>query len=272
MLIYNKQRHFFDMFGIFRIIFKYKEKRSPDVLGKYPELLDVSAMPERRYLWTSRILVIIACISICINMMLSSTIYLLLPQRDALPRLLTINKYFSILERLEPSEINVPAASMISEQYLSQYIMYRYIITQDYDELMSRWEKGGIIYWYSSPSVFEEFSANDAKLNLIMFKEKNMQRDVDIDWIRALGKNLWQIQFRTMDYLPNETKPSTNIWRATVRTAFVKQTDLKRSTAIINPFGFRITNFSLGYVGEPGSSASYMEHIKKATTNYYKMY
>ena len=272
MLIYLNQRHFFDMLGIFRTIFKYKEKKSPDILGRYPELLHVSAMPERRYLWTSRILVIIACISICINMMLSSTIYVLLPQRDALPRLLHINKYFSILERLEPSEINVPAASMIAEQYISQYIMYRYIITQDYDELMSRWEKGGLIYWYSAPAVFEEFTAYDAKLNLSLFKEKNMQRDVDIDWIRALGKNLWQVQFRTMDYLPNNSVPDTNIWRATMRTSFIKQTGIKRSTAIINPFGFTITNFSLGYVGGLGSSASYMEHIKKATTDYYKIY
>ncbi|MFV0626197.1 MAG: type IV secretion system protein [Alphaproteobacteria bacterium] len=260
------------MFGIFRTIFKYKEKESPDVLGKYPELLDVSAMPERRYLWTSRVLVIVACISICINMMLSSTIYLMLPQRDALPRLLYINKYFSVLERLQPDEIIVPAASMVAEQYISQYIMYRYIITRDYDELMTRWEKGGIVYWYSSPAVFEEFTAYDAKLNISMFREKNMQRDVDIDWVRSIGRNLWQVQFRTMDYLPNFPNPDVNIWRATIRVAFVRQTDLKRSTAIINPFGFRITNYSLGYVGRPGSPASYLEHIKKTTVDYYKIY
>ena len=69
------------MFDIFHTIFKYKEKESPDVLGLYPERVHVTAMPERRYLWTSRILVIIASMSICINIMLASTIYLLLPQR-----------------------------------------------------------------------------------------------------------------------------------------------------------------------------------------------
>ncbi|MDD4555701.1 MAG: type IV secretion system protein [Alphaproteobacteria bacterium] len=259
------------MFGIFRTIFKYKEKASPDVLGKYPELLHVSAMPERRYLWTSRILVIIACISICINMALAGIVYLLLPQRSALPRLLHINRYFSILETVQPSEINVPATSMIMEQYITQYIMYRYIITQDYDELMSRWERGGILYWYSSPAVYEEFVANDAKLNTIMFREKNMQRDTEIDWIRPLGKNLWQVQFRTMDYLPNISTPDTNIWRANLRTAFIKQ-NLKRSTAILNPFGFTVMNYSLGYMGKPGSPASYMEHIKQKTSDYYKAY
>ena len=73
------------MFDIFKTIFKYKEKESPDKLGKYPEAVHVNAMPERRYLWTSRILVIISSISISLSMMLASTVYLLLPQRGAAP-------------------------------------------------------------------------------------------------------------------------------------------------------------------------------------------
>ena len=66
------------MFEIFNTIFKYKEKQSPDQLGLYPERVHVEAMPERRYLWTSRVLVILSCLSISFNMMLAATIYLLL--------------------------------------------------------------------------------------------------------------------------------------------------------------------------------------------------
>ena len=40
------------MLDIFQTIFKYREKKSPDQLGFYPEKVHVSAMPERRYLWT----------------------------------------------------------------------------------------------------------------------------------------------------------------------------------------------------------------------------
>ena len=73
------------MLEIFNTVFKYKEKQSPDQLGFYPERVHVNAMPERRYLWTSRVLVILACLSICLNMMLAATIYLLLPQRTVQP-------------------------------------------------------------------------------------------------------------------------------------------------------------------------------------------
>ena len=70
------------MFEIFHTIFKYREKESPDKLGLYPERVHVNAMPERRYLWTSRILVILAAISMSINMMLALTVYLLVPQKE----------------------------------------------------------------------------------------------------------------------------------------------------------------------------------------------
>ena len=73
------------MFEIFHTIFKYREKESPDKLGLYPERVHVNAMPERRYLWTSRILVILAAISMSINMMLALTVYLLVPKERVSP-------------------------------------------------------------------------------------------------------------------------------------------------------------------------------------------
>ena len=59
------------MFDIFNTVFKYKEKSSPDKLGVYPERVHIKAMPERRYLWSSRVLVIMAVFSICLNMILA---------------------------------------------------------------------------------------------------------------------------------------------------------------------------------------------------------
>ena len=108
------------MFEIFNTIFKYKEKQSPDQLGLYPERVHVEAMPERRYLWTSRVLVILTCLGISFNMMLAATIYLLLPQRTVYPRLFQINKYFSMLEQVQPAEINYPVSDLITEEHITE--------------------------------------------------------------------------------------------------------------------------------------------------------
>ena len=127
------------MFSIFNTIFKYKEKESPDKLGLFPEQVHVDAMPERRYLWTSRFLVIIASMSICFNMMLASALYVMLPQRSSSPQLFYIDHYFSQIERAQPMEINYPVGNLINEEHITNYIMLRYLITNDYDELIRRW-------------------------------------------------------------------------------------------------------------------------------------
>lgn len=258
------------MFDIFHTIFKYKEKESPDILGLYPERVHVPAMPERRYLWTSRVLVILACLSICVNMILASTIYLLLPQRTVRPQLFQINKYFSMLELVQPAEINFPVTDLITEEHITNYIMLRYIITPDYDELVSRWSPGSTIYWYSSAAIFQEFSQNDVKYNIMQFRERSLIRDVEIDWIKPQARGLWQVQFRTLEYSPDDEKPTVTIWRANMRVSYFKIPFSRKSDAINNPFGFVITNFSLGFHGTPEGSGHYLETAKKVTESIYK--
>lgn len=130
------------MFEIFNTIFKYKEKQSPDQLGLYPERVHVEAMPERRYLWTSRVLVILSCLSISFNMMLAATIYLLLPQRTVYPAPVSNQQIFQHARTGAAAEINYPVSDLITEEHITEYIMLRYIVTSDYDELITRWAKG----------------------------------------------------------------------------------------------------------------------------------
>ena len=120
------------MFEIFHTIFRYKEKESPDKLGLFPEKVHVDAIPERRYLWTSRVLVIISCITICFNMILGSTIYIMLPQRKVAPRFLNINRYFSELEFVQPSEIYYPVVNLVTEGYVRDYVVRRFLISDDF--------------------------------------------------------------------------------------------------------------------------------------------
>ncbi len=244
------------MLEIFNTVFKYKEKQSPDKLGFYPERVHVNAMPERRYLWTSRILVILACLSICFNMMLAATLYLLLPQRTVQPKLFQINKYFSMLEQVQPAEIIFPVSDLITEQHITEYIMLRYLISSDYDELVTRWGPGSTVYWYSSPAVFREFNENDVAFSIMQFRQNSLQRDVEIDWIKPAAMGLWQVQFRTLDFMPGY-----------VRIPFAKRED-----AIANPFGFIVQNFSLAYHGSSESSAHYLEQVKQQTQDAYKRY
>lgn len=257
------------MFDIFKTIFKYKEKESPDKLGKYPEAAHVNAMPERRYLWTSRILVIISSISISLSMMLASTVYLLLPQRGAAPYLLQTNNYFSQLELTQKAEKTVPVQDLITEQYIEEYINLRHVISNDYDELMSRWAAGSQLYWLSSRMVFQSFAANDVQNNILQFRMRGLMRLVEVEWIKPMTRGLWHAQFITLDYYPGEEKPVINIWRAYLRVVFTDINFYNKEQRVMNPFGFLVLNYSLSYMGTPDEPESYLNTAKEARNQIY---
>ncbi|MBP5399365.1 MAG: type IV secretion system protein [Alphaproteobacteria bacterium] len=253
------------MLDIFTTVFKYKEKESPDKLGLYPEHVHVNAMPERRYLWTSYIFVILICFSVALNMILSLSLYVMLPLRKSKPQLFTVNKYFSQVDPVQPAEMTYPVNNLIAEENITNYIMMRYLITTDYYELERRWGVSSHIFWMSSPSVYSAFRSSEADNNISQFKSKNMARNVVIDWIRALTGALWQVQFETLDYLPDNPDPIVNIWRANLRITFTKFKDISPANALKNPFGFLVTDYQLAYVGKPTTSESYMSQAKKIT-------
>ena len=94
-------------------------------------------------------------------------------------------------------------------------------------------------------------------------KSKRMARNVSIDWIRPLTGSLWQTQFRTMDYLPNNKEPIVNIWRASIRITFATFKNISPANALKNPFGFLVTDYQLSYLGKPNVSESYMSQAKR---------
>ena len=254
------------MLDIFATVFKYKEKESPDKLGLYPERVHVSAMPERRYLWTSYVFVILICFSIALNMILSLSLYVMIPMRRSRPQLFTVNKYFSQIDPVQPAEMAYPVNNVIAEENITNYIMLRYLITNDYEEVERRWGYASRVFWMSSPTVYAQFREIEAENNIAQFKSKRMARNVSIDWIRPLAGGLWQTQFKTMDYLPYEQTPTINVWRATMRITFAQFKNISPANALKNPFGFLVTDYQLSYLGKPNSSESYMSKAKRITS------
>ena len=222
------------MLDIIQTIFKYREKKSPDQLGYYPERVHVNAMPERRYLWTSRILVIVGAICMSVTIMLACTVYLLLPQRGARPRLLQTNKFFSQLENSDPAEKKMPVMDLVTEQLIEKYIKLRHEIPESQSQLYNRWAMKSEFYWLSSVGVFQEFASKATSEQIIKFIKQGITRKVEMDM---------RIDYNDIDLE-------------------------KRAGLVENPFGFKITKYSLSYVGTPEKPVSYLEMAKKIRENH----
>lgn len=258
------------MLELFNTVFKYKENKSPDKLGKYPETVHTLAFPERRYLWSSRLLVIFSCLSICLNLMLVSGIYLMIPQRSSYPMLFYHEKALNRLSLLEKQEKPVAAIDLLIESFIEEYIHLRHVITSDYDELMNRWKSGSKFFWMSSNDVYSSFIANDLDNNVRDFQLTGMVRLVEIEMIKPTSRGFWQTQFITIDYYPGNQTPIINIWRAYIRAALAPIPYENRSLREKNPFGFLVTNYALSYVGTPGDPKSYLNTAKEIRSEIYE--
>ncbi len=257
------------MIELLNTVFKYKEKQSPDKLGLYPEAIHTRAMPERRYLWSSRLLVIFAALSICLNIMLVSSIYVMLPQRGAEPLLFQHLRSFSQLSLLEKAERPVAAIDLLTEAFIEEFILLRHTITADYDELITRWGRGSRLFWMSSQRVYQNFASNDINRNINEFKMRGLVRLTEVEWIRPMSRGFWMAQFITMDYYPGETVPVINVWRAYVRALLAPIPYENRSLREQNPFGFLVTSYSTSYVGTPDDPESYMNTAKDVRSEQY---
>ncbi len=257
------------MLDLLKTVFKYKEKRSPDKLGLYPEAIHTRAMPERRYLWSSRLLVIFSALSICLNIILTSTIYVMLPQRGAYPLLLQHDKVFSQLGFIEKQERPVAAIDLLTESFIEEYVLLRHVITSDYDEVMTRWGANSRLFWMSSRKVYQDFVATDINNNIKAFKMRGLVRLAEIEWVRPTSRGFWQVQFITMDYYPGEIIPIINIWRAHIRAVLAPIPYENRSLREQNPFGFLVTNYALSYIGTPNNPQNYMNTAKEVRFEQY---
>ena len=252
------------MVSILGTLFKYREKESPDILGYFPERVHVDAFPERRYLWTSRFLVIVTCLSICFNMFLSCIIYMILPSYHVEPQLYRINNNTNQLELLEKDERNYYASDLIAEQYIRDYIMLRYTITEDYAELKERWSKNSILYWYSTDAVFHEFEEKDAKSADEQFKRLGLQRYIEIMWTKHVSRSMWMVQFKTYDITRDNPQPKVDLWRATLRVGYDGGLRFKRpEDRILNPYGFLVYSYTLSYLGDAHGGESEVPHNLK---------
>ena len=119
------------MTNFFDLLFKTRAKKSDDELGVYPESVHVIALPERRYLWASRLLVLISVFSICFNIMLASILFMMLPNIGSYPQLFYKDRRFNRVELVEPQEIVMDSSDLVAEMLIAEYLFLRHTIRHD---------------------------------------------------------------------------------------------------------------------------------------------
>ena len=237
------------MFDLFYTLFKYKEKAQKDELGYYPEKVNVKAFPERRYLWTSRFLVVISCLSMCFSMVLGSILCIMIPQKNATIMPLQIDyKKYEIFP-MQYAEYNAFAGNLVTESIMAQYITHRYTIGDSFEELTNRYSENEFFYLASSEEVFNEFK-NTERPYFEMLQKTGVRRKVIIEQSYPVSFNFWQVRFKTIDTYTKGDKIVISRWMASIRMTFDFSKYDKKDQGLKNPYGTSVTIFNLSFLGK----------------------
>lgn len=236
------------IFSKFIWIFKVKEAPSPDKLGLYPEKVEVKAIPERRYLWTTRVIVIITSVSICMSIITASILFLLIPQIRAYPGIYYIDKDTNEFKPLEPYKIKLNSLNLITEMNIGLYIKLRNTVKDDIEYMTLLWSEDSELKWFSTGSVF-----NDGKEEIKEGLEAGFNgysRECKINWIKSLGRNDWLADIYTYDKYPDYPNPEIKHWNVLITANYPKAKEMSQKERNFNPYNFKISSYKMAYKGK----------------------
>ncbi|MBR5130747.1 MAG: hypothetical protein IKV03_05955 [Alphaproteobacteria bacterium] len=202
--------------GMLRDLFGSKKRNSPDVLGRYPEYMQVRALPERRYLKTSRLLAAFILVNLGITLALSG-IYTYMAERVDVS--IVSRKAVSLFyidtekKRLLPAEHaqrTFSATQFVVEGLLEQYIKERHTILADKNKMERIWGRYGIVSRLSSKAIWKPFISS-ASRDLELMQQKGRVRDVHLYELEYVHEDMWQAIIDVFDMpLPDEFNPLCN--------------------------------------------------------------
>ncbi len=250
-------------------LFTSKKDDSPDQLGVYPEYMQVRALPERRYLKTSRFLAVIILLCMAMIMVMAGWFVYLADRVDVniasrrAVNLYTIDSARKVVVPAEYEEKSMPATELYVESLLRDYIRNRHEIIWDNTAMQWRWGEGGPVAIFSdSKGVYNPFRVEADQ----MFSESrtsNFVRDVHIYDLRKTHGNVWEGFFDTFDMpIPDSYNPLCPCTDNSIACIDCKKKNTSRHQrfrvilriapvgrkSIDNPLGYKVRNYSTLYM------------------------
>lgn len=186
--------------------FSRHKAESPDVLGAYPENMQIRAIPERRYLKTSRLLALFVILNVAVLIALSG-LFVYYANRANVSisganslYLFAIDTEQKVLKPSEYYRMRVSSLQLMTESIVRNYIIQRHSVLWNDDEMRRRWNSPqSFVLNYSAPKLFNEFRKGDALTFLNESRSNSVTKDVHLYDLKLLKNNLWHGIFEVFD-------------------------------------------------------------------------
>lgn len=235
-------------------------------MGAYPERMQVAALPERRFLKTSRILAIATIFNIVFLFMLGTFYIYMASHADVdiatsrVTHLYGVNYDKKRLVPFQPYNITVSGRYLIAESDLREYIKRRHTIVWDNNAMVGRW---GGQSWLSQVSGEMAWSRMQQELNYNLgdSRARGFVRDVHILSLENTYSNFWEGVIEVYDMpIPDAFNPACDGCMDNTRKCMIckagtakghsrfrifARTDFEAKKTLSNPYGFRVIAYTM---------------------------
>ncbi len=194
---------------------------------------------------TIRILLIIAGVSMSLNIILGVLMTELMPLHTVEPFLVTFSDHADQMVEIDPPTANISSMSIIANQEIKDYIQNRYTVTADVDETVDRWNTH--VRLFSSPKVYDAFQEEVADVKDLISSEQ-FTRQVNIINILNTEPGLYDVDFDTYEHMGanglSGAQDQTHHYTASIRIV-MEPRQVPRSMLDLNPFGFLVVAYTV---------------------------
>lgn len=204
---------------------------------------------ERRYLWTARAFAVVAAISLCCNLVLLLTVSNILPLYRVEPYLLTLSSKEDQVYNVVPYVRNMDTQKVITETFVSQYVLLRNTLLPDLEEMESRWKSGGDLQEMSSDMVYRDFINKTGRKQMQRMKNDGLTSNVKLLSVNEVENGAWQVEYEVQYLLPNMMNPKKMRYRAGLRVQYQRRV-VKYKERLKNPVGFKVISYTTKQINE----------------------
>ena len=247
----------------------YKDKETKDHLEAYPERLHVKALPERRYLKTSRTLVVLALLCLSLNFALglwfvhnATRVSTVIQRPNGQAHLYTLDRFQRKVRVVEGARGWIGMENLVLQNLIDEYLTLRYTIVSNEEEMIRRWGNNSKLFLYGK-KLYEEFPSERSG-GIFLLRQGYIQ-EIYIYSIQHVYSDLYRVYFdlfrlpykkgevadcnclnKTKECLTclRENASSIRRYMAYMRVYFDANMTT-RNDIIKNPFRFNVSTFTL---------------------------
>lgn len=181
----------------------------------------------------------IAAVLIALNLFFILTLVQMAPQLKIVAQILTSPMNSNQFIQTEPFESEISDKNLIEQMLVRNYLIHRYAIFADEEEMNFQWGPFGNVAQLSTPAVYGAFYNGLGELRE-KIKQLGFTQNIDITKIER-HDDIWTVEFDIYKMAGGVTQKRTKV--AVLETA---ENPARRSyrTDFSNPYGFFILNYT----------------------------